>query len=219
MYSEHYHEYMQEQALEDLYEEFKEQAIEEFTSERLRSYYLANPLLAKPALDSLAEARNLITVNPTASLIFSNIAIEVGLKATLLKPIVYGLVHTDSIADLIADLTVSRTGKDRYRTLLFRILKVHGKVDLADYKRRKSNRTLWEEIAPVQKLRNAVLHRAEKVSRSDADLSLCVGSDILEHIFPSVLKAMDLHLHDGYRICDSWRCRFPEIKGVVVDGE
>ena len=55
MYSEHYHEYMQEQALEDLYEEFKEQAIEEFTSERLRSYYLANPLLAKPALDSLRK--------------------------------------------------------------------------------------------------------------------------------------------------------------------
>ena len=42
MYDEHYHEYMQDQALTDLYEEFKDQAIEEFTIERLRSYYLAN---------------------------------------------------------------------------------------------------------------------------------------------------------------------------------
>ena len=211
MYDDHYHEYMQDQVLEDLYEEFKEQAIGEFTIARLKSYYLDNRLLAKPAVEFLAEARNLITTNATAGFLFSFIAIEVGLKSMLLKPIVNGLVHSSSIAELIAELTLSRKALDRLRDLIFRILKEHGKVDLKDYKRPKSDKTLWQEISELQKLRNRVMHQAEKVSRTRADLSLCVGSVILETIFPLVLKEMDLHLHEGYRICDDWRCAFPEI--------
>ncbi len=211
MYDEHYHEYMQDQAMEDLYEEFKEQAIEEFTFERLRSYYLANKCLAKPAVDYLAEARNFIATNATAGLLFSTIAIEVGLKSTILKPIVYGLVHSGSIADLIVDFTLSHTGVVRFRDLLFRILKEHGKVDLNDYKRSGTNEKFWQEILELQKLRNRVMHQAENVSPEQADLSVCVGSVILETIFPSVLTEMDLHLHEGYRICDDSRCAYPEI--------
>ena len=214
MYDEHYHEYMQDQVLEDLYEQFKEQAIDEFTIVRLKSYYLDNRLLAKPAVESLAEARSLIATNATAGFLFSTIAIEVGLKSTLLKPIVCGLVHADSIAELIAELTLSQTGVVRFRDLIFRILKEHGKIDLKHYKRPNSDTTLWQEVTEINKLRNRVVHRAEKVSPERADLSVCVGSIILETIFPSVLTEMELHLHDGYRICDSWRCRYPEIEGL-----
>ena len=211
MYDDHYHEYMQDQAMEDLYEEFREQAIEEFAIARLKSYYLDNRLLAKPAVESLGEARNLITSNATAGFLFSFIAIEVGFKSMLLKPIVNGLVHSSSIAELIVKLTLSRNALDRLQDLIFRILEEHGWVDLKDYKRPKSDKTLWEEISELQKLRNSVMHRAEKVSRTQADLSLCVGSVILETIFPLVLKEMDLHLHEGYRICNDWRCGYPEI--------
>lgn len=216
MYDEHYHEYLQEQMYADLYGEFNEQAIEEFTIERLRSYYLANRCLARPAVDSLAEARTLIANNATAGFLFSIIAIEVGLKSTLLKPLVYGLVHASSIAELIANLTLSHTGVDRFQDLLFRILKEHGKVDLDDYKRPKSNKTLWQEIKEVQNLRNRVMHRAENVSPEQADLSVCVGSVILETIFPSVLTEMDLHLHEGYRICDDSRCKYQDIMDQLV---
>ena len=211
MFDEHHHEYLQEQMYADLYDEFKEHAIEEFTIARLKSYYLKNRLLAKPAADFLAEARNLVTIDATAGFLFSAIAIEAGLKSTLLKPLVYGLVHASSIAELIANLTLSHTGMVRFRDLLFRILKEHGKVDLDDYKRPESNDIFWQEIRDVQNLRNKVMHRAEKVSRVQADLSVCVGSVILETIFPLVLKEMDLHIHDGYRICDDWRCGYPEI--------
>jgi len=85
----------EEAAYEDfiaqLYEEHKKEAIEEFTVERLQSYYLKNKLLAKPALQALKEARNLIELNVTAGFIFGAISMEVGLKAALLKPIVYAL--------------------------------------------------------------------------------------------------------------------------------
>ena len=210
MNDEDYHDYKQDQMLTDLYEEFKDQAIEEFTFERLRSYYLANRFLAKPAVDSLAEARNLVSTNVTGGFLFSFIAIEVGLKATLLKPIVSGLIQTSSIADPIAELLL-RNAPDRLQDLTIRILNEHSEVDLRDYKRPKSGKTVWLEITELQKLRNGVMHRAKMVSRAQAELSVCVGSVILEAFFPSILKEVNLHLHEGYRICDDPQCEIQDI--------
>lgn len=108
-----------EDYMEKLYEEHRNIAIEDFTSERLVSYYLENNDLAKPAFYALENSKKLFVEDPTASLIFSAIAIEVGLKSTILKPIVYGLVHTESVASLVTDLAISHSGMDRYRDLLF----------------------------------------------------------------------------------------------------
>ena len=83
-----------EEYMDQLYEEHKEQAIQEFIDERLQSYYSDHRLLAKPAFDALTEAKNLVHANATAAFLFSAIAVEVGLKETLVKPIVFGLVHT-----------------------------------------------------------------------------------------------------------------------------
>jgi hypothetical protein len=76
-----------EEFMDRLYEEHKEQAIEEFTSELLQSYYRNNGLLAKPAFDALMEANRLIKVSTTAAFVFSAIVTEVALKETLLVTI------------------------------------------------------------------------------------------------------------------------------------
>lgn len=196
----------EEAAYEDfiaqLYEEHKKEAIEEFTVERLQSYYLKNKLLAKPALQALKEARSLIKLNVTAGFIFGAISMEVGLKAAILKPIVYGLVHIDSIAEIIADLTISHTGMDRYRNLLSQILKDHCAIDLDNYKRKGANKSFWEEIKEVKKVRNLVVHRGELASVEQAELSINIASEILEKIFPKIISKIGLHLHDGFRVCD-----------------
>ena len=152
-----YEEAAYEQYMDDLYEEHRKEAIEEFTSERLCSYYSENKLLAKPAFEALSEAKKLNELNPTAGLIFAAIAMEVGLKAMLLKPIVHGLVHAELVASLITDLTVSHAGMDRYKTLLLHVLQEHGGVDLNTFKRSVSSKTLWEEINEIQKIRNAII--------------------------------------------------------------
>ena len=216
-HSEHYHDYMEEQAIEELYEEMRAQAIEEFTEERLQAYYLANKLLAKPAVDFLSQARTVRTSNSTAGFLLAAIAIEVGLKATLIKPIVYGLVHAESVASLITDLTLSPMGLERYRELLFQLLKMQGGTDLKNYQRQDSRKTLWEEILEVKKLRNATMHRAQSVMEVNTALALGVASVITETIFPSVLRAMDLHLHDGYRICDDSGCKLREMIAARPD--
>jgi hypothetical protein len=127
-YRDEYAEY--DEAISALYEEHKKEAIEEFTTERLQSYYINNRLLAESAINALSEARSLLPLNTTAGFIFGAIAMEVGLKTILLKPIVHGLVHTESVATLITDLTFSRMGMDNYRTLLLQILEKHGGIDL-----------------------------------------------------------------------------------------
>jgi len=200
-------EYAYDEYMSDLYEDHAKQAIEEFTGERLCSYYSRNELLAKPAFDFLSEAKKQNELNPTVGLLFAVIATEAGLKATLLKPIVYGLVHDELAASLITDLTVSHTGMDRYRTLLLHILQEHGGVDLNTFKRAESCKTLWEELKEVQKIRNFIMHRADKASRENADLALDVASEILEKIFPEVVARMGFHLHDGYRICFDLKCK------------
>ncbi|HAL44342.1 MAG TPA: hypothetical protein DCP47_00225 [Phycisphaerales bacterium] len=195
-----------EQYMEELYEKHREEAIEEFTFELLRSYYNENKLLAKPAFDTLSEARKLNELHSSAGVIFAAIAMETGLKTMLLKPIVHGLVHAESVASLITDLAVSHTGMDRYRDLLLRVLQEHGGVDLNTFKRIGANKTLWEEINEIQKIRNLIMHRAEKATTQSADLALAVASEIIDHIFPSVIIKMGFHLHDGYRICSDWKC-------------
>lgn len=206
-----YEDYAYDQYISDLYEEHSKEAVEEFTGGRLSSYYSQNKLLAKPAFDFLSEAKKQNELNPTVGLLFAVIAMEVGLKATLLKPIVHGLVHDESAASLITDLTISYTGMDRYRTLLLHILKEHGSVDLNTFKRAESSKTLWEELKEVQKIRNSIMHRADKASQESADLALDVASEILEKIFPEVVTRMGFHLHDGYRICSDWECKHKDL--------
>jgi hypothetical protein len=202
------HEYAFDEYMSQLYEEHKAEAIEEFTAERLQSYYTDNRLLAKPAFCMFSEAQTLIDVNPTAGFVFAAIAMEVGLKEILLKPIVFGLVHVASFASLVTNLVMSHHSMDRYKDLLLQILRDHGGVDLQIYRRSSSVKTIWEEIKNVQTKRNHILHTAQKAFHEDAKLALGVASTIINELFPAVVTRMGLHLHDGYRICDDWKCKY-----------
>ena len=145
-----------EEFMDRLYEEHKEQAIEEFTAELLQSYYRSNGLLAKPAFDALVEARRFMKISTTAAFVFPAIATEVALKETLLKPIVHGLVHGESVASLVTDLVMGHQSMDRYKDLLLQILREHGGVDLLSYKRSGSGRNIWDEIKTLRTKRNRI---------------------------------------------------------------
>jgi hypothetical protein len=187
-----------DEAMSALYEEHKEQAIQEFTVERLQSYYIHYPDIAKPAFHALSEARQLISRHPTASFIFSAISIEVGIKVTLLKPVVYGLVHSESLALIITDMVIRQTSIDRFQKLLFKILSEYGGIDLDTLKRPRSLKLLWDEMKNVQKRRNQVIHRAESVNINESKQALIVAAYILENIFPNLVEYIELHIHkDG----------------------
>lgn len=198
----------QEDYMEQLYEEHKELAIQEFIDERLQFYYGEHRLLAKPAFDALAEAKILINHHSTAAFLLSAIAVEVGLKEMLVKPIVFSLVHTASVASLITYMVLSRPDQKKYRDLLLHLLRNHGDVDLLSYKRQGSSRPIWDEIIEVKKKRDLIVHRAKTASNTEAEIAFNVASTVIDTLFPIVIGKIGLHLHEGFRICDDWKCKF-----------
>src|SRR5262245_37086737 len=85
----------------ELDKEHYEQAIKEFTAERLQSYYLKHPDMAKTAIGMLEEATSLHKKHPNAAVVFAVSAIEITIKYLLMKPILNGLVHNEAVADLV----------------------------------------------------------------------------------------------------------------------
>lgn len=197
-----------EEYMDQLYEEHRKQAVEEFIYERLQSYYNEHRLLAEPAFFAFLEAKKLLNISDTASFLFSAIAVEVGLREILVKPIVSGLVHTLSLASLITDMVLSRPDHKKYRDLLLHLLREHGGVDLLSYKRSSSSRSIWDEISDVKKNRDLIVHKAKKVSKGESNLSLNVATTVLETLFPTLVSKMGFHLHEGFKICDNWKCKF-----------
>ncbi len=51
-----------DQISKELYPDHKEQAISEFTEERLRSFYVKSPFVMRPAVDSLQQGKRLLSL-------------------------------------------------------------------------------------------------------------------------------------------------------------
>ncbi len=102
--------------VEEILESHREDIIDEFVSERMASYYRNHPDLTAPAEAAIDEARDLLEVSPTASLVFSRSAIEITLRDVLLKPVAFGMVHDENAGSLMADLAI---GNRHFTRLLF----------------------------------------------------------------------------------------------------
>ncbi|OWJ92526.1 hypothetical protein B6S59_19665 [Pseudomonas sp. A46] len=183
-----------------LVDEISGQAINEFTFERLRSYYLSNRTLAVNAISMFHEARKLVEISPTSALVLFTSSIEVGLKATLLKPVVYGLVHNESVADLISDLAVKHNGFDRFKPLLSLVLKEYGNINFNSSKIEGHSKTIWEEISLLQNARNTAVHRAELTEATMAKLGQEVAFMIFDEFLRSMLNSLSLELEQGGEI-------------------
>lgn len=199
---------MEEQWFEDLYAEYKEAAIEEFTSERLQSFYIDNPEIIQAPCQVLAEGKSLLAKHPRAAFIFAAIAIEVGLKKLILHPVVYGLVHSKSTADLITKIVMSHVSIEKFKKLLFHILDEHVGVDLETFTRSNAKKTLWKEADLIKKKRNAVMHEAVIVTSDEAQESLEVATFILESLFPKLLGKLGLILDDNNLVMEKGKYEY-----------
>ena len=181
----------------ELVDEVAQQAIDEFALERLRSYYVSNPNLVKDVMNVLKEAKKLIDISPSASLVLYTTAIELGLKTALLKPVIYGLVHNESVADLISDLVVRQNGFDRFKPLLAQVVSEYGGINFDAFTIEGHQKPMWEEITILQQARNGVVHRGELTPLNLAVLSRDVALMIIVNYLQSVLKGLGLELKKG----------------------
>ncbi len=187
-------------------EEFREEIVQEFTVECLCSFFLNHPDLGRPAVDALVEARNLLPVSPTACLVFAAASSEIAVKAVLLQPMIYGVVHQESVAALLAELALSRRGYKDFKKLLFQLLKDHGGVDLDAHVRSATNKPLWQEICEIQGRRNRAVHHMETHAAADAQHAIDVAEEILTEVFPALVRSLGLHLHIDHVVCDVDAC-------------
>ena len=183
----------------ELYREHYQEAVKEFRIERLRSYYAAHADLAMSAFEELRYARTLLPDHPKAALVFARTAIELGIKNTLLKPLVYGLVHMEVLAEPIATVTTKDSGF--FGAVLTGILREFGGVDFDTFKRTGGLKILREEMTEAKKARDRVVHGGGTVDVPVAELAVTVADTILNEILPQVLKKFDLHLHPPGTVC------------------
>jgi hypothetical protein len=200
-----------------LYPEDRNQAISDFTMECFQRFYVENPRVADVPLRLLSEARSLLDLNrhPSPVVVFGAAAAEVGLKLTILKPLISGFVHEPTFAGIFADLLTNRASSfDRLKKLIFQIVSVGG-IDLNVFKRNVTGPLLWEELTAVQKSRDLVLHRGDMATPSEAKKAVAVASTVVEILFPTVIISMGLHLHETL-ICNNAECLLPEPKKPIA---
>jgi hypothetical protein len=182
-----------DQISKELYPDHREQAISEFTEERLRSFYAKFPSVMRPAVDSLQQGKHLLSLGQeTPALVFFVSAIELLLKATLLKPVVYGLVHHEPLAEIIVRYTLGQSGFDRYEGLLSELFLRLAKMNIKDIKREGAEERLLDECKKLQKVRNDIIHKGEKCSKSDAESAMGVSVAVFELIVRPMLYSMGL---------------------------
>ena len=192
-----------ERLSEELYPGHKAQAILEFTYERLRSYYLSHKELLVPAVRTYKAAQSLLAVGqPAAALVFAASAVELFLKGCLLRPVVAGLVHSESVANLVVESALSQTGFKRYEKLLSGLFKELTQVEIAELRRPGASRALLEEASSLQDRRNAVVHRGDEVEIEEAKISFAIATAVFDEVLAVVLQELGLSIKKGGELVD-----------------
>jgi hypothetical protein len=191
---------------EYFYQQIAPQAIEEFVSDRMTSYYLDHRDVAVAGAGLLSEAIQLQDTHPRAALVLAHAAAEVFLKNAILKPAFQGLVHDPNLADAVADVAVRQSGLERFAGFLAQYIGSFTAIDLKTYCRSGSTTTLLLELSATQAKRNAVIHGGDLVDANEARFAIVVAEAVAEDVFGAVLVNRNLHRHADWMLCPKFRC-------------
>ena len=176
---------------EELYPDHKVQAIDGFLEERLHSYYLKNPTIIQSPFDCYHHANKLLDVSAPAALLMYMTSVELFLKTVLLKPVLYGMVNNEHIADAIVAASTGGTGFVRYRKLLRGLCFHAAKIEL-DQIKSFSGRPFLEEAGDVQIIRNKVAHQGYMATVKEMGQAKSLANITIYEVVEPVLNNMDL---------------------------
>ena len=193
-----------DQISKELYPEHKEQAIEEFTQEKLKSYYLQNPGVMRPAVEAIEEGNwQLGQKRYSPALVFYVTAIELLLKATLLRPVLYGLIHNEGLAEIMIKHILGQTGVERYENLLAQLFDNLADIDVKNISREGTKTKLFVECRELQRVRNNVIHQGQSCAEKDAEKGKLVSVAVFEQIVRPMLYSLGLTVIEKGRIVES----------------
>ncbi len=117
-----------------------------------------------------------------------------------MRPIVYGLVHSETAPSLITKLAIAPRD-EKFTKVLLDLLALFGGVDPRTKCRVAGGPRLWDEMGRIRAKRNHVVHQAEVATEDEAQLAIAVAACMVEELFPAVVGKLGLHLK-GTSVCD-----------------
>jgi hypothetical protein len=195
---------MYDEISRELYPDHKTRAINEFTTERLQSYYTSHPRVMRPAIDAIQEGRRLqANDHSSAAVVFFVTAIELLLKATLLKPVVHGLVHSEGLAEVIVQQALGQPGFDRYTKLLAKLFNELVGLDITTVARLGASELLLMECTAQQLLRNKIIHQGAAATSEQAEMARFVSVAVYELVVHPMLAHLGLQVVEHGEITQS----------------
>ena len=192
-----------DQISKELYPEHKEQAIEEFTEKKLKSYYQQNPDVMRPAVDAIQEGNwQLEQKRYSPALVFYVSSIELLLKATLLRPVLYGLIHNEGLAEIMINHILGQTGIERYENLLAQLFDNIANIDVKQISRENVQTKLFVECRELQKRRNNIIHQGANCTETEAKQGKLVSVAVFEKIVRPMLFSIGLTVIEKGKIVE-----------------
>lgn len=186
----------------EFYPDHKEQAIDEFIEERMHSYYLINPNVIQAPISCYYHGNQLIQVSPSCALVMYTTAIELFLKSVLLKPVLFGMIHNENIANMIVDSTTGQSGFSRYNKMLSSLCFHAADIKLNEIKG-MDGKPILEEAGEVQQIRNNIVHQGYMTTVDEMNKAKKIASLILSEVVEPVLMKMNLTIgndNDGFSV-------------------
>jgi hypothetical protein len=172
-------------------DEYRKEGAQNFINQRLASYFVKHPGIEALAEKRCSDARALLDINYDACTVLAYSATEVGFKNLLLKPIIYGFVNSDHLADLVSTAAIStnreQKGLHAFVNVLFTNMIM---VDIESVSLTGQRTSLWKHIEACRVKRNSVMHRVESVQRADGEHAVDLASFIVENLFPLLRDTM-----------------------------
>lgn len=185
----------QEKIEEHYYDYWYSDIIEEFKDETLSSFFEKNEDMLKISYTAQTEAKKLIAISPSATILFTFTAIETAIKHILLKPMIYGMTHNENVAELIVGKFLKQSNVNSYIDLAFTLVKKVTELELKDAKT-IDGKSIQQEIVNLATKRNKIIHSGELYKKSDAEDALIILDELYNKIIIKMLE------HIGFTISD-----------------
>ena len=131
-----------------------------------------------------------------AATIFFSSSMELFFRFTLLRPVVYGLVHHERLADVVSKSVLDgNTGFTKYTTLLGHIYAQLLEGDLKKVTVDDSEANLIKKCNELQDMRNALVHHGAAAGETEALYAQVVAMAVLNQVVKPMLVALGLGLN------------------------
>ena len=147
----------------------------------------------RPAVETIQEGNwQLNKQRYSPALIFCISAIELLFKATLLRPVLYGLINNEGLAEIMVTHILQKTGIRGYKKLLRQLFDNLAKIELDKISSEGIQKNLFEECHDLQVIRNDILHKGIFCDKDKAEMSQCVAVAVYENIVRPLLFEIGL---------------------------